>query len=195
MNNNSDILNKLKLFSMKNLMLETDLIKLEKDGFEIGHVQTLKRDDVVDLELFESDIRKQARKMADFYVSYYALENSIRRLIAETLKEKYGPNWWKDKIPEDVQKEVREKQEREKDSVISLRSDDPLSYVTFGELIKIFEANWNDFSAMIRSKKAMKQILSQLNMLRSIIAHSCELNDDEIIRFELLIKDWMRIQM
>ena len=195
MNNNSDILNKLKLFSMKNLMLETDLIKLEKDGFEIGHVQTLKRDDVVDLELFESDIRKQARKMADFYVSYYALENSIRRLIAETLKEKYGPNWWQDKMPEDVQKEVREKQEREKDSVISLRSDDPLSYINFGELIKIFEANWNDFSAMIRSKKAMKQILSQLNMLRSIIAHSCELNDDEIIRFELLIKDWMRIQM
>ena len=195
MNNNSDILNKLKLFSMKNLMLETDLIKLEKDGFEIGHVQTLKRDDVVDLELFESDIRKQARKMADFYVSYYALENSIRRLIAETLKEKYGPNWWQDKMPEDVQKEVREKQEREKDSVISLRSDDPLSYTNFGELITIFEANWNDFSAMIRSKKAMKQILSQLNMLRSIIAHSCELNDDEIIRFELLIKDWMRIQM
>lgn len=195
MNKNSDLLNKLKLFSMKNLMLETDLIRLEKDGFEIGHVQTLKRDDVVDLELFESDIRKQARKMADFYVSYYALENSIRRLIAETLKEKYGPNWWQDKIPKEVQEEVLKKQEREKDSVISLRSDDPLSYTNFGELTTIFEANWNDFSAMIRSKKAMKQILSQLNMLRSIIAHSCELNDDEIIRFELLIKDWMRIQM
>jgi len=194
-NKNSDLLNNLKLFLMKNLMLESDLVRLEKDGIEIGHVQTLKRDDVVDLELFESDIRKQARKMADFYVSYYALENSIRRLIAETLKEKYGPNWWQDKIPKDVQEEVQKKQEREKDSVISLRSDDPLSYTNFGELIIIFEANWNDFSAMIRGKKAMKQILSQLNMLRSIIAHSCELNDDEIIRFELLIKDWMRIQM
>lgn len=195
MNKKSDLLNNLKLFSMKNLMLEADLIRLEKDGIEIGHVQTLKRDDVVDLELFESDIRKQARKMADFYVSYYALENSIRRLIAETLKEKYGPNWWQNKIPTDVQEEVQKKQEREKDSVMSLRSDDLLSYINFGELITIFEANWNDFSAMIRSKKAMKQILSQLNMLRSIIAHSCELNDDEIIRFELLIKDWMRIQM
>jgi hypothetical protein len=194
-NKKSDLLNNLKLFSMKNLMLEADLIRLEKDGIEMGHVQTLKRDDVVDLELFESDIRKQARKMADFYVSYYALENSIRRLIAETLKEKYGPNWWQNKIPTDVQEEVQKKQEREKDSVMSLRSDDLLSYTNFGELITIFEANWNDFSAMIRSKKAMKQILSQLNMLRSIIAHSCELNDDEIIRFELLIKDWMRIQM
>jgi hypothetical protein len=176
-------------------MLETELIKLERAGIEIGHIQTLKKDEVIDLELFEFDIRKQARKMADFYVSYYALENTIRRLIAETLKEKYGPNWWKDKAPKDVQDEVLKKQEKEKDSVISVRSDDPLSYTSFGELITIFEGNWDDFSAVIRSKKAMKQILSQLNMLRNVIAHSCELNDDEITRFELLIKDWMRLQM
>ena len=91
--------------------------------------------------------------MADFYVIYYALENSIRRLVSETLKEKYGLNWWGEKIPKDVQDEARRKQEQEKDSVISLRSEDPLSYANFGELIKIFEANWNDFSAMIRSKK------------------------------------------
>lgn len=195
MSNNSEILDKLKLFSMKNLMLESDLIGLEKSGVEIGHIKTIKKDEVIDLELFEFDIRKQARRMADFYVIYYALENSIRRLVSETLKEKYGLNWWGEKIPKDVQDEARRKQEQEKDSVISLRSEDPLSYANFGELIKIFEANWNDFSAMIRSKKAMKQILSQLNMLRNIIAHSCELNEDEITRFELLIKDWMRLQM
>lgn len=195
MNKNSEMLDTLKLFSMKNLMLESELVNIEKAGIEIGHIQTLKKDDVIDLELFEFDIRKQARKMADFYVIYYALENSIRRLISETLKEKYGSNWWQDKIPKDVQDEARKRQEREKDSVISIRSDDYLTYTNFGELILIFEANWDDFSAIIRSKKAMKQILSQFNMLRSIIAHSCELNDDEITRFELLIKDWMRIQM
>ncbi|MCL5061766.1 MAG: Swt1 family HEPN domain-containing protein [Nitrospiraceae bacterium] len=195
MNNNSEVLNELKLFSMKNLLLESDLINIEKSGIEIGHVQTLKKDEVVDLELFEFDIRKQARKMADFYVIYYALENSIRRLISETLKEKYGSNWWEDKIPKDVREEIHKRQEKEKDSVISMRSDDYLAYTNFGELIQIFEANWDDFSAIIRSKKAMKQILSQFNMLRNVIAHSCELIDDEITRFELLIKDWMRIQM
>ena len=195
MNNNSEVLNELKLFSMKNLLLESDLINIEKSGIEIGHVQTLKKDEVVDLELFEFDIRKQARKMADFYVIYYALENSIRRLISETLKENYGSNWWEDKIPKDVREEIHKRQEKEKDSVISMRSDDYLAYTNFGELIQIFEANWDDFSAIIRSKKAMKQILSQFNMLRNVIAHSCELIDDEITRFELLIKDWMRIQM
>ena len=43
MSNNSEILDKLKLFSMKNLMLESDLIGLEKSGVEIGHIKTIKK--------------------------------------------------------------------------------------------------------------------------------------------------------
>ena len=70
MSNNSEILDKLKLFSMKNLMLESDLIGLEKSGVEIGHIKTIKKDEVIDLELFEFDIRKQARRMADFYPTH-----------------------------------------------------------------------------------------------------------------------------
>lgn len=185
----------LKLFSMKNLLLETELVNLEKTGIEIGHLKTLKKDEIVDLDLFDLDILKQAKKMADFYVIYYSLENSIRRLIYETLYEKYGVNWWLEKVPKHIQDEVIKKQGQEKDSVISIRSENPLSYTNFGELIQIFEANWDDFLGIIRSKKAMQQTLSQFNSMRNVIAHSCELNDDEITRFELLVKDWMRIQM
>jgi hypothetical protein len=90
---------------------------------------------------------------------------------------------------------VKDKQDKEKDPVLFIRSDDPLTYTNFGELIDIFNANWDDFADTIRSKKAMQQTLSQFNQIRSVIAHSCELNDDEIARFELLIKDWLRIQM
>jgi methyl coenzyme M reductase subunit C-like uncharacterized protein (methanogenesis marker protein 7) len=180
---------------MQNLMLEADLAKLEKSGIEIGHIRTIKKDDVVDTELFDLDIRNQARKMADFYALYYCLENSIRRLISERLREKYGPNWWDEKVPDGVKNNVKDKQDKEKDSVLSIRSDDPLTYTNFGELIDIFNANWDDFADTIRSKKAMQQTLSQFNQIRSVIAHSCELNDDEIARFELLIKDWLRIQM
>jgi hypothetical protein len=185
----------LKVFGMQNLMLEADLAKLEKSGIEIGHIRTIKKDDVVDTELFDLDIRNQARKMADFYALYYCLENSIRRLISERLREKYGPNWWDEKVPDGVKNNVKDKQDKEKDPVLFIRSDDPLTYTNFGELIDIFNANWDDFADTIRSKKAMQQTLSQFNQIRSVIAHSCELNDDEIARFELLIKDWLRIQM
>lgn len=76
---------------------------------------------------------------------------------------------------------------------MSVRSDDPLCYTSFGELIDVLNANWIEFSDTLRSQKAAQSILSQFNQIRNIIAHSVELNDDEILRFQLLVKDWFRI--
>src|SRR5260370_24074146 len=116
----------LKLFGMHNLLLETDLKKLEESGIQIEHAKTIQQAEIVDVELFESDILQEARKMADFYELYYSLENSIRRLISERLSEKHGATWWKDKVPAGVQKNVDEKQKEERDTIMSIRSDDPL---------------------------------------------------------------------
>lgn len=184
----------LKLFGMHNLMLESELQKLEASGIQIEHTKTIRKSEVVDVDLFELDILQQAQKMADFYVLYYSMENSIRRLISGRLAEKYGGNWWKDKVPPSLQNEVEKKQKDERDTTMSIRSEDPLSYTNFGELIGIFDANWQDFADTLRSQKAMQQILSQFNKIRNVVAHSCELNEDEITRFKLLVKDWFRIQ-
>jgi hypothetical protein len=175
-------------------MLESELSKLENSGIQIEHAKTIQKAEIVDIELFENDILQEARKMADFYVLYYSLENSIRRLISERLAEKYGPTWWKNKVPPGLQFEVEKKQKEERDTTMSIRSEDPLAYTNFGELIGIFDANWADFSDTLRSQKAMQQILSQFNKIRNVVAHSCELNEDEIARFKLLVKDWFRIQ-
>jgi len=184
----------VKLFGMHNLMLETELNKLEAKGIQIEHARTITKAEVVDVDLFESDILQEARKMADFYVIYYAVENSIRRLLSERLEEKHKAAWWKDRVPQGVQDEVAKKQRDERDTTMSIRSEDPLSYTNFGELIAIFDANWADFSDTLRSQKAMQSILSQFNKIRNVVAHSCALNDDEIARFKLLVKDWFRIQ-
>ena len=184
----------IKLFGMQNLLLESELKKLEESGVQIEHTKTIQKAEIVDVELFEADILQEAQRMADFYVIYYALENSIRRLISGRLSEKHGVTWWKDKVPEGVQNEVAKKQKEEKDTPMSIRSDDPLSYTNFGELVSIFDANWTDFSDTLRSQKAMQQILSQFNKIRNPVAHSCELNNDEITRFKLSVKDWFRIQ-
>jgi len=174
-------------------MLEADLISLEKRGIGIGHASTLKSDELVDTELFEADILQSARSMADFYVLYFSLENTIRRLISGRLQEKYGVDWWNTRVPAGVKAGVSEKQKKEKDTPMSIRSDDPLTYSNFGELIDILNANWPDFSDTLRSQKAAQQILTQFNLVRNVIAHSAELNSDEILRFQLLIKDWFRI--
>ena len=132
--------------------------------------------------------------MADFYVIYYSVENSIRRLILERLAEKHGGAGGRRASRRACK--TRSKRSRKRNAIIPclIRSDDPLSYTNFGELIGIFDANWLDFSETLRSQKAMQQILSQFNKIRNVVAHSCELNDDEITRFKLLVKDWFRIQ-
>lgn len=185
--------NQLRNFGMRNLMLEADLEKLEKSGIHIGHASTIKKDSIVDTELFEASILADARRMADFYVLYFSLENTIRKLIDGRLSEKHGLDWWDTKVPLGVRNAVQEKQKREKETPMSIRSEDPLSYTNFGELIDIINANWVDFSDTVRSPKAMQTTLSQFNLIRNIIAHSAILHDDEIARFKLLIKDWFRI--
>ena len=187
------IAKRMKLFGIQNLMLEGNLRNLEEKGINIGHSKDFISKQL--LEFFEADIKTKAEKMSRLYILYYALENTIRRLISDRLTEKYGPTWWDLKVPPEVKQEVKKKKDEEKDTPMTIRSEDPLTYANFGELIKIFEATWDDFSDTLRSQKAMRQTLYQLSKLRNIIAHSCDLNEDEIKRFELAIKDWfLRVQ-
>jgi hypothetical protein len=194
MSNDLSAVQHMRLFGMRNLLLEAELAKLEATGIDLGHVATLQRHQLVDVELFDRDIRVEAERMADLYVLYYSLENTVRRLISERLQEKHGPTWWTTAVPQGIQTAVADKQNREKDSVLSIRSDDPLTYTNFGELISIIEANWEAFSDTIRSKKAMQQTLSQFNQIRNVIAHSCSLSATDISRLKLLITDWLNIQ-
>lgn len=189
----NDFDKKLEHFAFKNLMLETDLIKLEEAGIDIQHIDTISQKDIVDTDLFEHEILASARKMARFYVYYYAFENSIRSLIDGRLEEKHGINWWELKAPPSVKKNVSDNQAKERDTAMAIRSDDPLSYTNFGELIDIITFNWDDFSDTIRSKKSMESVVSQFSKIRNVIAHSCELEEDDIFRLKLLIKDWFRI--
>ena len=53
----------LKLFGMHNLLLETDLHKLEARGIQIEHTKTVVKVEVVDVDLFES--RHNARCAED----------------------------------------------------------------------------------------------------------------------------------
>lgn len=184
----------LLLFGMKNLMLEGELAKLEKSGIEIGHMQTIKKDELVDTDLFENEILKKARKMADFYVLYFSMENSVRKLITDVLTEKYGSEWWEKRVPQGIRENVKKVQEKEQETAMSIRSEDNLAYTNFGELTDIFNSNWADFAELLRSRKAVQDTLCQFNNIRNVIAHSCELNDDEILRLKLLVKDWLRIQ-
>lgn len=186
---------KLKLFGMQNLLLESELLELENEGLDIGHAQGIKSVDIVDTEIFEIDIRKQAKQMTSVYYLLFCLENSVRKSIITTLKDKYTASWWENKVPPEVKKKVKKRQDDEKDTPYSERSQEPIYYSDFLDLIDIIEANWTDFTDTFRSIESVKSTLGTLNILRRAIAHNSLLDEDEIQRFKLHIKDWLRIQM
>ena len=195
----SDFTEKLEQFAFKNIMLEADLIMLEeKDGIDIQHLDTLLETsssvkDLIDTDLFDSSILASAKKMARFYIYYYAFENSLRKMISDRLEDLYGLDWWEQKAPERVKQNVEETRIREMETSMDIRSQNPLDYTKFGELVEIIDANWDDFSTIIRSQKAMQLVISQFQKIRNVIVHSCELGEDDIFRLKLLIKDWYRI--
>lgn len=133
-----------------------------------------------------------AERMADFYIANFCLENSIRRLIRETLS-KDNQDWWEQKVPPDIKEYVRERQNEERDTPMSKRSNEPLDYTTFGHLSTIIVANWSSFKDKIRSRDAMIEILAELNDLRAVIAHSCAMNERERTRLDLRVRDWQGV--
>lgn len=186
---------RLKLFGINNLLLETELLEIEDKGIDMGHAQFLKIGEVVDIEAFELDIRKQAKQMTNVYYLVFCLENSIRKLITDRLQEKSGATWWETNVPDSVRKKVAFRQKGEMETAFSERSAEPICYSDFLDLVDIIELNWADFSDSFRSIESVKSTLTTLNMIRRTVAHNSVLDEDEIQRLKLHVKDWIRIQM
>jgi len=109
------------------------------------------------------------------------------------MKEKYGENWWEDKVKEEIRKSVETNIKREADSGFTERSELKIDYTTFGEFTQIVQENWDAFSNLFRNPRAFSKIMGSLNQLRSPIAHCCPLAEDEVVRLNLAVKDWFRL--
>lgn len=82
----------------------------------------------------------------------------------------------------------------ERDTGVTPRSDEPIDFLTFGELGQIISANWDVFGAVFSSAKAVERVMANLNTLRGPIAHSSPLAEDEVVRLRLAVRDWFRLQ-
>jgi hypothetical protein len=180
---------------LANSLTEHHLDKVEND-FDLN----LQREPKVEVQKkeyylqFDSDFRKEAKSMAEHYEVFYCLEKSIRALILELMKEKYGDNWWDDQVDEAIKKNAEKNIKRDEDSGFTIRSDEKLDYTTFGELSQIVTGNWSAFEELFkRGQRSFQRIMTNLNQLRGPIAHCSPLAEDEVVRLELTVKDWFRL--
>jgi hypothetical protein len=132
--------------------------------------------------------------MSEHYEVFYCLEQSIRKLIVETLEEAAGIDWWNSgRIPPGIAAAASALVQKERDNGITPRSDDLIDYTTFGELSVIITSNWDVFEPTLKSKRAVERVMANLNLLRGPIAHCCPMQEDEVDRLRLAVKDWFRM--
>ena len=193
--NNNEVLSKVKLFCLSNSLVEDELDRLE-NSYDIDLGRKVKEEPTrKDYYLqFDLQFRKEAKQMAEHYEVFYCLEKSIRRLIVQLMEEKYGKNWWDERIDDELRKNVEKNIKREEDTGFTLRSEEKIDYTTFGELGQIVTKNWEAFENLFkRGQRAFQKIMTYLNQLRGPIAHCSPLAEDEIVRLELTVKDWFRL--
>lgn len=188
-------LDRIQLFQMRNMLLENSLDEFEEEySLDLGRNRNESMDQDPDYyPQFEQDLRAEAKIMSTHYEAFYCLERSIRRLITEKMIDFYGANWWESKVKQDIRLNVESNIMREIDAGITPRSESPIDYTTFGELGDIVRKNWEAFDDLFNSQKAFNRIMTNLNILRGCIAHSCPLHKSEALRLSLTIEDWFRL--
>jgi len=192
----SNLTASLNNFGMTCQLIEHDLDEIEKKyGVDLGrgHLKVVEADQDYYPQI-EQEIRNEAASMAPHYEVFYSLEKTVRRLITDTLVTAEGNAWWdSQRIPTTLRSIVEERQQREIDSGVTPRSDEPIDFCTFGELGELIKTNWDVFAATFSSVKAVERVMSSLNTLRGPIAHCSLLAEDEILRLRLTVRDWFRL--
>lgn len=186
--------NIIKVFGITNQFAELDLDRIEqKYNIDLGRRKTNFKKDNTYYPQFDLEIRTEAKSMGKHYEIFYCLEKSIRDLITTTMATPVDEDWWDKKVPQSVKDEVKKRIRKEIDSGVTLRSREPIDFTTFGELTEIIKSNWETFSSIFKSVKAVEKVMSSLNTLRGPIAHCTFLAEDEQLRLQLSVRDWFRL--
>ena len=187
--------NTIKLYGMTHHMVERELDSIEKQfDLDLGRL-TINSSEVEEIYYpqFQEQIRKSAQSMSQHYELFFCLENSIRSLVSAKMVSKFGPEWWDKGVPDDVKKNVDFSMQRELESGVTPRSTEEIDYTTFGELSKIVTAQWEIFDDTFNNKKGFNRIMHTLNVLRGPIAHCTAIQEDEVLRLHLMVRDWFRL--
>jgi hypothetical protein len=186
----------IRSFGMSGFLICDELRQIElSHGIELGHMPRVDPlTGVAYYPQFEHSVRAEAADMSEHYEVFYCLEQAIRKLITETLEEAEGADWWNSsRVPSDIKADVANLVKRERDNGITQRSDKLIDYTTFGQLSVIITSNWSLFEPILKTKRGVERVMASLNLLRGPIAHCCPMQDDEVDRLRLAVKDWFRM--
>lgn len=117
----------------------------------------------------------------------------MREFVVEVLSKDQSVPWW-DKLPPDVQTDVKRLEETEDvKSWMALGSRDKSSLMTFPQLLRTIEHAWRDgFDDIVRDKGLIQEARLIVH-LRNTVCHMSEIPYEEIERIRQTIRDWFRV--
>ena len=142
----------------------------------------------------DSKYVEQSKTMLTVFATITAFENATREFVYSVLLEEYKNEWWN----KGVQKSIREHAESRKNQEAKIkwhvsRGDAMMSYLDFGDLTKIMLPgdNWSLFEPYVDSQDWVRAIFDDIEKSRNVIMHSGVLDEYDIARVGLNIRDWL----
>lgn len=183
----------MRQFVFNGLLLQNSFESLEKEGISVrksGDLVPVSR--VVEAD-FSPRIWHDANSMASVYQAIFCIENTIRSFIVERMSERYGLDWWEEKVSSGIKKDVTKLKDKEaKNKFFTSRSDSEIGYTMMGNLGQIITDNWSDFSDIIPNQAWLNSRMQDLEMARNIVMHTGVLPQDEIERITSIVRDILR---
>ncbi|WP_315097379.1 Swt1 family HEPN domain-containing protein [uncultured Cellulomonas sp.] len=178
----------------KGMSAEARLDELESEGVAVRAATdpgALQR--VMSLEEFSPEIRRSAMSALPAYLAFFCLENAVRELVEERLRESIGSSWWEDCVSAKIQGKVTERREKEGVNRWHVRRGaQEIYYTDFGDLVAIIRNNWDKFEDLFPDQNWLINRLNELEASRNVIAHSNKLDQREMDRISMYVQDWLR---
>lgn len=137
---------------------------------------------------------EQSKTMITVFATITAFENATREFVYSVLLENYKTEWW----TKGVQSSIRTRAESRKDSESKVkwhvsRGDAMMSYLDFGDLTRIMLSaeNWSLFQPYVDSQDWVRALFDDIEKSRNVIMHSGVLDEYDIARVGLNIRDWL----
>lgn len=137
---------------------------------------------------------EQSKTMITVFATITAFENATREFVYSVLAEHYKTEWWS----KGVQNNIRTRAESRKEAEAKVkwhvsRGDAMMYYLDFGDLTKIMLSsdNWLLFQPYVDSQDWVRALFDDIEKSRNVIMHSGVLDEYDIARVGLNIRDWL----
>lgn len=141
--------------------------------------------------LLSNRVIKEAVEMAQIYIKLYVFENSVRNIINMVMEKVHGGNWWGNRVPLSIRRDVADRKAKEKNNPWhGRRGSHEIFYTMIGDLKSIITKNWKDFRKLFPNQTWVNVRIDEIEHSRNVVAHNNPLNKKDRDRITIYFKDW-----